>query len=509
MREAIRFTLIVSLIVGLIIFTIVWPVWGFSVFGIVLFSIGIYDIFQKEHTILRNFPLLGHMRYMLELISPEIHQYFIESDTDGKPIDRNHRSYIYQRAKLQKETHPFGTQLNVEEENFKWMRHSIYPAKVKKEYPRVNIGGPDCKQPYSASLFNISAMSFGALSKNAIEALNKGAKAGNFFHDTGEGGISDYHRFGGDLVWEIGTGYFGCRTDDGNFDPEQFEEKANWPEVKMIEIKISQGAKPGHGGVLPASKNNDEIATIRGVKPHTDVLSPPGHTAFHDAEGLLAFVKQLRDLSNGKPVGFKLSIGSKDEFIEICEKMLETGIKPDFITVDGAEGGTGAAPIDFSNYVGMPWEKALIFVVDVLNGFNLKKDIRVITATKIFTAFDIFKALSIGADVCNSARGMMLALGCIQALRCDTNKCPTGVATNNRRLMNGLVVEDKWKRVKNYQQQTLDDFLELFAAAGCNDLSELNRTRINKKINDKIESYSVFYPSVATGAYLKEEQIAP
>ena len=263
MREAIRFTLIVSLIVGLIIFTIVWPVWGFSIFGIVLFAIGLYDIFQKEHTILRNFPLLGHMRYMLELISPEIHQYFIENDTDGKPIDRNHRSYIYQRAKLQKETHPFGTQLNVEEENFKWMRHSIYPTKVQKEYPRVNIGGPDCEQTYSASLFNISAMSFGALSKNAIEALNKGAKEGNFFHDTGEGGISDYHRLGGDLVWEIGTGYFGCRTEEGNFDPEQFKEKANWPEVKMIEIKISQGAKPGHGGVLPASKNNNEIAKIR------------------------------------------------------------------------------------------------------------------------------------------------------------------------------------------------------------------------------------------------------
>ena len=440
MREAIRFTLIVSLIVGLIIFTIVWPVWGFSIFGIVLFAIGLYDIFQKEHTILRNFPLLGHMRYMLELISPEIHQYFIENDTDGKPIDRNHRSYIYQRAKLQKETHPFGTQLNVEEENFKWMRHSIYPTKVQKEYPRVNIGGPDCEQTYSASLFNISAMSFGALSKNAIEALNKGAKEGNFFHDTGEGGISDYHRLGGDLVWEIGTGYFGCRTEEGNFDPEQFKEKANWPEVKMIEIKISQGAKPGHGGVLPASKNNNEIAKIRGVEPHTDVLSPPGHTAFNNAEGLLGFVEQLRALSNGKPVGFKLSIGSKDEFLEICEKMVETGIKPDFITVDGAEGGTGAAPIDFSNYVGMPWEKALIFVVDALNGFDLKKDIKVVTATKIFTAFDIFKALCIGADICNSARGMMLALGCIQALRCDTNKCPTGVATNDRRLMNGLVV---------------------------------------------------------------------
>ncbi len=502
MRAAVRFTFAIFIFISLIVCTIMWPAYGFTAFAVIIFSVGIYDIFQTRHAILRNFPLLGHMRYLLELIGPEIHQYFVESNTDGKPIDRNHRAYIYERAKLENETHPFGTELNVDEENFKWMQHSIYPAPKLEKHPRTVIGGPDCKQSYSASLFNISAMSFGALSKNAVMALNMGAKAGNFFQDTGEGGISDYHLQGGDLVYEIGTGYFGCRTADGHFSPEKFKEKAAIPTVKMIEIKISQGAKPGHGGVLPAAKNNEEIARIRGVEPHTTVLSPPGHSAFSNAQGLLDFVKLLRELSGGKPIGFKLAIGSKKEFIEICERMVESGIKPDFITVDGAEGGTGAAPIDFSNYVGMPWENALIFVTDTLNGFNLKKDIKIVTATKIFTAFDIFKALCIGADVCNSARGMMLALGCIQALRCDTNKCPTGVTTNNPSLMRGLVVGDKWQRVKNYQEQTMDDFVELFAAAGCTELDQLNRSLIHKKVNGEIKSYDEIYPIAITGTYV-------
>jgi glutamate synthase domain-containing protein 2 len=507
MREAIRFTFYILIIISIIVFTAILPVWGFILIGSALFIIGIYDIFQKKHTILRNYPLIGHMRYLLEMISPEIHQYFIESDTDGKPIDKNHRSYIYERAKLQNKTHPFGTELNVDEENFKWMQHSIYPAPLQEKHPRITIGGPDCKKPYSASLFNISAMSYGALSKNAILALNLGAKAGNFFHDTGEGGISEYHLKGGDLVYEIGTGYFGCKTEDGHFSPDEFQKKAAIPFVKMIEIKISHGAKPGHGGVLPAAKNNHEIAMIRGVKPYTTVFSPPGHSAFSDARGLLNFIKHLRELSNGKPVGFKLSIGSKDEFSEICRSMVETGIKPDFITVDGSEGGTGAAPIDFSNYVGMPWENALIFVVDTLTGYNLKKDIKIITASKIITAFDIFKALCIGADCCNSARGMMLALGCIQALRCDTNKCPTGVATHKPELIRGLVVSDKWKRVKNYQKQTMDDFVQLFAAAGCSDLNQLNRNLIYKKVNNEIKSYAELYPLPTEGSFLKTYSI--
>jgi len=503
MREAIRFTSIAFIICALIVCTFYNPLIGLSLLGLGLFIIGFYDIFQKKHTILRNFPVLGHVRYLLEMIRPELHQYFVESNTEGKPIDRNHRTYIYARAKLQNEMHPFGTELDVNEEGFAWLQHSIYPTDLLAEHPRTLIGGPTCLQPYSASLFNISAMSFGALSKNAIMALNKGAQAGNFYHNTGEGGISSYHKLGGDLVYEVGTGYFGCRDEKGNFSPQKFRDQATQDCVKMIELKISQGAKPGHGGVLPAAKNNEEIAAIRGVSPHTMVESPPGHSAFSNARGLLGFIQEMRDLSGGKPVGFKLAIGSKKEFITICEQMVETGIKPDFITVDGAEGGTGAAPIDFSNYVGMPWENALIFVVDTLNGFGLKKDIRVITATKIFTAFDIIKALCIGADICNSARGMMLALGCIQALRCETNKCPTGVTTNDPSLMRGLHVEDKWQRVKNYQVQTMDDFVQLFAAAGCKDLSELDRSMINKKVGDKILSYEEIYPSISYGAYLK------
>ncbi|MGI2123726.1 FMN-binding glutamate synthase family protein [Shewanella baltica] len=490
MKQAIRFTTIVLVIFVAIIGIILWPLAGLIMLVASLVLLGLYDLFQTKHSILRNFPVIGHMRYLLEMIGPELHQYFVESDTDGKPINKNHRNYIYERAKEQNQTRPFGTQLDVYDDNYKWMQHSIYPAKKMDTPPRVIIGGKDCQQPYSASLFNISAMSFGALSKNAIQALNLGAKAGDFFHDTGEGGISEYHLQGGDLVWEIGTGYFGCRTENGCFDAEKFKQKANWEQVKMIEIKLSQGAKPGHGGVLPAAKNNQEIAEIRGVQPHTDVLSPPGHSAFSNAEGLLQFVEQLRVLSNGKPVGFKLAIGSKQEFIEICEKMLETGIKPDFITVDGAEGGTGAAPIDFSNYVGMPWEDALIFAVDTLNTYKLKKDIKVITATKIFTAFDLFKALCIGADVCNSARGMMLALGCVQSLKCNTNECPTGVATNNPTLVRGLVVAEKWKRVSNYHQHMLDDFLALLAASGCHSLDEMNRNLIYRKVDKQWHSYA-------------------
>ncbi|WP_034258910.1 FMN-binding glutamate synthase family protein [Aequorivita capsosiphonis] len=505
MKEAIRFTFIALIIVLIIISTVMWPIYGFSIIGVLIFAIGLNDLFQKKHAILRNFPVLGNMRFLLEMIAPELHQYFIESDTDGKPIDRNHRTYVYTRAKLGKETHPFGTELNVEAENYKWMQHSIYPSPILKEAPRQVVGGKECTQPYSASIFNISAMSFGALSKNAVMALNLGAKAGNFFHDTGEGGISDYHLKGGDLVYEVGTGYFGCRTEDGNFSPEEFKKKAAIPEVKMIEIKISQGAKPGHGGVLPAAKNNEEIAKIRGVKPHTAVISPPGHTAFSDAEGLLRFIQEMRELSGGKPIGFKLCIGSKDEFSEICKKMVETGIKPDFITVDGAEGGTGAAPIDFTNYVGMPWEKGLIFVVDTLNGYDLKKDIKVITATKIITAFDILKALCMGADICNSARGMMFALGCIQALRCDTNECPTGVTTNNPGLMRGLVVEDKRKRVKNYHEKTVAEFLELFAATGCKKLSDLNRSFIFKQVETDTKCYEDLYPTVQEGSLLENK----
>ncbi len=464
------------------------------IIGGTLVGIGIYDIVQTKHTILRNFPVVGHFRYLLEGIGPEIRQYFIESDIDGKPLNRTQRNYIYSRAKLENDKHPFGTEHDLQKEGVEWVRHSLYPSPHLAEVPRVRIGGAKCTQPYEASLLNISAMSYGALSKNAIMALNKGAHAGNFFHNTGEGSVSPYHRQGGDLVYQVGTGYFGCRTEDGNFSPEKFRESALIPEVKMIELKLSQGAKPGHGGILPASKNNKEIAAIRGVKPFTEVESPPGHKAFSTPEGLLTLIDSMRTLSGGKPVGFKLCVGSTHEFEELCQTMVQTQLLPDFITVDGAEGGTGAAPIIFSDHVGMPWENALIFVVDTLRKYDLKKDIRVITSGKIIDSFDIFKALCLGADLCNSARGMMLALGCIQALECHKNTCPAGVATNNPSKVRGLVVEEKWKRVRNYHTETMKEFLALFAASGCTDLKQLNRSLIFRQTGGKEKCFSDIYP---------------
>ncbi len=493
------------LVVAIIAISFLWePVlWAFIIVGPVIL-IFIYDLIQKKHTILRNFPLIGHFRFWLESLGPELHQYFVESDTDGTPFTRTQRAIVYKRAKKTLETHPFGTEQNVYMDGYEWAPHSIYPKDHLTDPPRVRFGGPECRQPYDAAIFNVSAMSYGALSSNAIRALNKGAAMGGFFHDTGEGGISPYHlENGGDLVWEIGSGYFGCRTKDGNFSEEKFQKQAILPAVKMIEIKLSQGAKPGHGGVLPAVKNTPEIANIRGVEPYTKVVSPAYHKAFSDAPGLLKFVQRLRELSDGKPVGFKLCVGSKKEFIDICESMITTGIKPDFITVDGAEGGTGAAPIEFSDSMGMPLEEGLTFVVDTLKGYGLKKDIRVIAGGKIVSSFDIVKNLCLGADICNSARGMMFALGCIQALRCDSNECPTGVTTHKKSLVKGLVVSDKAVRVKNFQEETVKTALELIAAIGLSDLSKLNRSMIMKRIDqNKMVSFEEMYPSSADGTIL-------
>lgn len=467
----------------------------FTLLGItlVVIAVGIYDLFQPKHAILRNFPVIGHFRYLLEGIGPEIRQYFIESDTDGKPLNRMQRTYIYSRAKKQNEKHPFGTEHDLQREGIEWMRHSIYPTSKMKD-PRVRIGGEKCTQPYEASIFNISAMSYGSLSKNAIMALNKGAKAGNFYHNSGEGSVSPYHQQGGDVVYQIGTGYFGCRGEGCTFSPEKFKVTAALEVVKMIELKLSQGAKPGHGGILPASKNSVEIAAIRGVEPHTEVDSPPGHSAFSDAKGLLEFLDQLRDLSGGKPVGFKLCVGSKEEFIEICQEMKNTGLIPDFITVDGAEGGTGAAPIIFSDHVGMPWENAIVFVDNTLREMGLRDKLKIITSGKLVDGFDVFKAMCLGADVCNSARGMMLALGCIQALECHANTCPTGIATNNPSKVRGLVVEDKWKRVANYHEGVLEDFIDLCAAGGCKSLNDLNRSIIFKQVNGKEIAFNQLFP---------------
>jgi glutamate synthase domain-containing protein 2 len=435
--------------------------------------VGVWDASQKKHAILRNFPVVGHFRYFLESISPEIQQYFIESNTSGRPFSRNLRALVYRRAKNVNDTHPFGTQRDINEEDYVALRHSIYAKSPREEDLRVIVGGADCRQPYSASIFNISAMSFGSLSGNAVMALNKGAKKGKFFHNTGEGGISPHHRQGGDLCWQIGTGYFGCRDGHGFFDGEKFREKASWPEVKMIEIKISQGAKPGHGGVLPGVKNTAEIAEIRGVVPGTTILSPPAHSAFSNTHQLVLFVKRLRELSDGKPIGFKLCIGKTEEFEAICKAMVSEGIYPDFITIDGAEGGTGAAPLEFSDSVGLPLEPALIFARLTLEKYDIKNRIKLIASGKAISAFAIVKNLALGADMCNSARGFMFSLGCIQALRCNTNACPTGVATQDKHLEKGLVVTDKSERVYNFHKNTVHAVKELLGATGHEHTSQL------------------------------------
>ncbi len=440
-----------------------------------LFLVGLYNVLQSKHTILRNFPVLGYARYFFEFISPEIQQYFIERSTDGRPFSRQQRALVYQRAKNVGDTVPFGTQLDINASNYEGIRHSIYPKEVPADPPRVKIGGSYCRKPYMASLLNISAMSFGALSDRAVLALNTGARKGGFYHNTGEGGLSPHHlKSGGDLVWQIGTGYFGCRDKDGNFDPELFRSKvAEHHQVRMIELKISQGAKPGHGGVLPAVKNTPEIARIRHIEPHTTVLSPPGHTAFTDAAGFLRFVSELRELSGGLPVGFKLCIGRTDEFTELCEKMVETGMRPDFITVDGAEGGTGASPLEFTDSVGMPVEPALMFVRRTLERFGLHGEIKIIASGKVLTAASLMKMLALGADLCNSARGFMFSLGCIQALRCNTNDCPTGIATQDHALVRGLVVSDKSERVFNFHKNTLLSLMELLAACGLDHVEDV------------------------------------
>ena len=465
----ITFTAIASLLFYL---KVIGPILPLIFLGLLV--VGYRNSIQKKHTILRNFPVLGYFRYLFEMIAPEIQQYFIERSTDGKPFSRNERSLIYQRAKNVDATSPFGTHLHLNESNYEGIKHSIFPKKVNEELPRVLIGGPDCKQPYSASLLNISAMSFGSLSENAIRALNLGAENGNFYHNTGEGGLTEFHLQGGDVTWQIGTGYFGCRNKDGQFDAANFSEKANLPAVKMIEIKLSQGAKPGHGGVLPAQKNTLQIAKIRGVEPFTTILSPPSHSAFKNYKELVEFIAQLRHLSNGKPIGFKLCIGETTEFEKLCQEMIDQNCFPDFITVDGAEGGTGAAPPEFADGVGMPFEPALIFVNTTLTNLGIKNKIRIICSGKIISGYSILRAVALGADLCNSARGFMFSLGCIQALRCNNNECPTGVATQDKMLMKGLVVTDKYDRVYHYHKNTLHAANELLAAAGKNDFSEVD-----------------------------------
>lgn len=490
--------------VGFILFcsflSFLYPIWLWSFLIIIpLFFLGIYETIQTKHAIMRIYPLVGRFRYWMEELRPKVYQYFIESDTDGTPVNRNTRSVIYQRAKRELSTKAFGTQEDVNAVGFEWVQHSMYPLDLdhyKVEDLRVRIGGPFCEKPYNASILNISAMSYGSLSKNAILALNKGAKLGNFAHNTGEGGYSPYHMApGGDIIWQIGTGYFGARKADGGFDNDKFAQKAQLDQVKMIEIKLSQGAKPGHGGILPAAKNTPEIAAIRGVTAHTDVMSPSAHREFHSPVELLDFIERLRKLSGGKPIGIKMCVGNLAEVDDLIGVMASQERYPDFITVDGAEGGTGAAPLEFTNRVGMPLTEGLVHVCNRLREYRLNKKIKVIAAGKIFTAFDVIRVLAIGADACYSARGMMLAMGCIQALICNKNKCPSGIATQDPEMMRGLVVEEKYKRVANYHDATLEAVAEMLSAMGVKSLEELDRRHISRRIETNVvRNYDELYP---------------
>jgi glutamate synthase domain-containing protein 2 len=470
---------------------------------------GTQDLFQRKHAIRRNFPFLGRMRYWLEAIRPEIYQYFVENNADGVPFPREERSVVYQRAKNVMSTLPFGTQQDVYKAGYQWVNHSLTPKHLHHTDMRVTIGGPDCKKPYSASLLNVSAMSFGALSNNAVLSLNGGAKLGKFAHNTGEGSISQWHKApGGDLIWQIGTGYFGCRKyEDGTFSEAMFTKNAKLDNVKMIEIKLSQGAKPGHGGILPAAKLTEEIAGIRGVPMGKDVNSPPSHSAFSTPRGLLEFVKTLRELSGGKPIGFKLCVGKRREFLAICRAMEVTGITPDFIAVDGGEGGTGAAPLEFSNYIGCPLTEALVFVHNALIGYDVRDKIKVIASGKITTAFGIVSKIAIGADLCYSARAMMMALGCIQAVKCNTNMCPVGITTQDQRLVVGLDVESKTQRVFNYHHSTLETVSEIVGAMGLEHTDQLRPWHLMRRIGPfEVKHYGELFKYLKPGELLEENE---
>ncbi|MDR0227768.1 MAG: FMN-binding glutamate synthase family protein [Flavobacteriaceae bacterium] len=456
--------------------------------------LAITDLNQTKHTIRKNYPIFARFRYMFESIRPEMRQYFWEGELDGKPFNRRERSIVYQRAKNEKQTVSFGMQDDPNRIGYEWAAHSVYPKHVDDTNFRTLIGGADCKQPYSASVYNISAMSYGALSKKAITALNEGAKIGGFAHNTGEGGISQYHRSGGDLIWQIGTGYFGCRDAKGFFDEALFEERSNYPEVKMIEIKLSQGAKPGHGGLLPAEKNTVEISQIRNITPHTTVHSPSAHTAFTNPQELVQFIGKLRLLSNGKPIGFKICIGRRDEFTNIIKAMMEANIYPDFITIDGAEGGTGAAPLEFIDYMGMALNDALVFANKTLIENGLRDKIKLLASGRIISAFDIAKTMALGADACYSARGMMFALGCIQALQCDSGHCPVGIATQDETLYRSLDVTDKRMRVANFHKNTMKALGEFISAIGYEKPSEIEPKTFHKRVNHGVnKSFQEMY----------------
>jgi glutamate synthase domain-containing protein 2 len=501
-----RYAALVLSIIGTLVFgaLLVLHTWAWGSFIVAalfivcagLSILGISDIVQNQHSLKRNYPILANLRFMLEKVRPEIRQYFLESDVDGKPYNRNERAIVYQRAKHQLASRPFGTLQDVYQPEFEWLTHSIVPQHIEDQDFRIEVGGPQCRAPYSMSLLNVSAMSFGALSANAIMALNKGAKMGGFAHDTGEGAISPHHRkYGGDIIWEIGSGYFGCRTKEGGFDAELFAERAAYDQVKMIEIKLSQGAKPGHGGILPAAKVTEEIAATRGVPIGRDCVSPSHHSAFSTPLEMVHFIAKLRELAQGKPVGFKLCIGHPHEFMAICKAMNETGIYADFIVVDGAEGGTGAAPLEFVDHIGTPLREGLTFVRNCLIGAGLRDKIKIGASGRIITAFDMARTLALGADWCNVARGFMFSLGCVQALSCHTGHCPSGVATQDPIRQRALDVPLKAERVRRFHAATLEALAELTAAAGLHHPREFRLEHIMRRVSDtEVRSFAGIYP---------------
>ena len=473
---------------------------------LVLGLVGASDVVQRHHSILRNYPILGHARFLMEKIRPEIQQYFVESSTDGMPFDRETRDLVYARAKGDEDAQPFGTERDVNALGYEFVTHSLQAYLAEGEIPRVRLGGPACTQPYDIALLNVSAMSFGALSANAIEALNSGAAMGGFAHDTGEGAISPYHlKHQGDLIWEIGSGYFGCRTPDGRFDPDSFAAKAAGPTVKAISLKLSQGAKPGLGGVLPGAKVTAEIASTRQVEIGRTVVSPPAHPSFSTPRGLVEFIGRLRELSGGKPVGFKLCVGSRHEFLAICKAMVELGVHPDFIIVDGSEGGTGAGPGEFEDHVGMPLTEGLIFVHNALVGSGLRRHVKIGASGKVATGIDIVSRICQGADFTMAARAMMFAVGCIQAQSCHTNHCPVGVATQDPRRARALVVPSKALRVRNFQAQTVASAQQIMSSMGLRSFDQLHPGLLNRRIDHLTTmSYAELYEWLEPGQLLTD-----
>ncbi|MFI9649322.1 FMN-binding glutamate synthase family protein [Streptomyces sp. NPDC052040] len=487
------------------------PWWLFAAVPLTLLGLlGVRDLVQRRHSVLRNYPVLGHARFLLERIRPELQQYFVERNYDGRPYDRDVRSIVYERAKGTAAEEPFGTERDVYQPGHEFLVPSMAPRAVPKTPPRVRVGGPDCARPYDMALLNVSAMSFGSLSANAVLALNGGAAAGGFAQDTGEGGMSEYHlRPGGDLIWEIGTGYFGCRTGDGDFDAAEFADKAAHDHVKCVSLKLSQGAKPGIGGVLPGPKVNAEIARVRDVPAGRTVISPPYHRVFATPRELVRFTARMRELSGGKPTGFKLCVGSRAQFLAVCKAMLEEGTAPDFIVVDGAEGGTGAAPLEFADHVGTPLTEGLLTVHNALVGTGLRDRVRIGASGKIATGADLVKRMVQGADYGNAARAMMFAVGCIQAQRCHTNTCPTGVATQDPRRARALDVGDKTERVRRFQEATVASAMQIMASMGVTDPAELRPHMLRRRVDPQTErSYEELYEWLQPGQLLAEPPMA-